>query len=1190
MQQNTYPELRVDGKPYFINSAAFFYPRIPRSLWETCLDRYRELGINTIEISIPWNWQEPREGEIDFDGHTNQRRDLRALLRMIAGHGFKLIARVGPTVLHEWRNSGYPDWLLERPEYHMPLADRLEGRAPPAAELEAADAESAARLWLENPVNMTYVAKWLEAVAHELGQYRAGATLRVGSQDSGGGKTPRSAREISGPLLFVQIGESLGSGRAGTAGPAFWKYVETLCGFLAHGSVDVPCVIDPVQPREAAAGAGLAHPVSVLGQWFLRPWSDREAEERQISPIDVADLEFTVASLATQPGFPPALAKFNTGQFAPQDDARPESNPAENMGMAGHLLLGFGLRGLSWFPLQDSLTPAGFETPEANRSYRWDAPLSLNATRQLGMGEVARMGDWLSNWGDQLAASHLRADFGLVDTLAALPREKLTRDDIIAVTTTAAQLERLALYAGMSSDLVDPEHQPSEQLLRHALLLLPVYRPEDPAFVLSEKAQRALEAYVQGGGFLVCFPGPPQGAVFENMEKGSAAQSTHLPAGSRVWRAGKGRLAVLTKDFYSWVSIREEFADGLKRLEASYARSLLGAVFQEAGVRPAVLREGFPSLASELVATELISNEGTLPLGERSGGQGWLSVVNLSYDTAVNEILHVLSSRASASSAKSEEGDWIEVPVALPPRESLLLPVELSLCSELRGVSRCEDRVVSSGAELVGARHEGKSMFLTFYAPANATVRVHLAARPQSYEVDGTLASAKWIEASQELVVELLRGASPQFLRVLRLPLPYQPSLRERPKQDPRHPSPARIFFSPAGAARLPLGEDAGLLSNPPLFVFNRGSEASLRVVAENQGGQGEKVQVRATGQFNTSARAFVGGNEIRGLDLKLPASAINAAATEAPGPDGLYHGTLQLAAGSNSEDVPAAYAIVPEKGAIGYRFDFDADGSEERVLENAAARAIFSPASGGRMIALFLKSPERNLASSMGLLEDAFSFTPSPPGASGDRVRGLAGTFNRNYAAEWIPGAGGPALRLSYDAPDVYPHGARIEKTARFVEDRHLAVDYSVSLLPADARRLEEEAAGRIFAAPPPREPVPQSFEILNSIPAEADGASSTQFCWTAPQAATAGSAPTEHCETFFRGGPAISPPAGVRRVQIRQTRRPGIALEWEDAGARLSLEPKNFSVLLRLVFPPLAPGGAAAAYRIEFTVEEAP
>ena len=123
-----YPELQIDGVPFFIHSAAFHYYRVPRDQWAKMLSRYKALGINTIDIYIPWNWHEPREGQLDFDGHSNPRRDLRGLLQLITEKGFKLNARPGPQILNEWRHGGYPEWLLERPEYHMD-AGGYSGRA-----------------------------------------------------------------------------------------------------------------------------------------------------------------------------------------------------------------------------------------------------------------------------------------------------------------------------------------------------------------------------------------------------------------------------------------------------------------------------------------------------------------------------------------------------------------------------------------------------------------------------------------------------------------------------------------------------------------------------------------------------------------------------------------------------------------------------------------------------------------------------------------------------------------------------------------------------------------------------------------------------------------------------------------------------------------------------------------------------
>ncbi|MBI1738935.1 MAG: beta-galactosidase, partial [Acidobacteria bacterium] len=267
VQQGGYPELRVDGKPFFIHSAAFFYYRIPRDLWAVSLDRHRELGINTIDLYIPWNWHEPREGELDFDGHSDPRRDLRALLRLISEKGFKLNARPGPVILNEWRHGGYPDWLLERPEYKMEVRDRLEGRYAPLSNLNARDAEAAAKGWLENDTHMRYTRKWLVAVAHELSEYSSQRTQRI--KVPSGKRGDLKEKAISGPLLFVQLDDDMAIGRANYAGPAFWRYMSELRKMLEDGGLDVPAYINPTDMRVSAAGFGLERPIGAMGQWYL---------------------------------------------------------------------------------------------------------------------------------------------------------------------------------------------------------------------------------------------------------------------------------------------------------------------------------------------------------------------------------------------------------------------------------------------------------------------------------------------------------------------------------------------------------------------------------------------------------------------------------------------------------------------------------------------------------------------------------------------------------------------------------------------------------------------------------------------------------------------------------------------------------------------------------------------------------
>jgi len=549
----SYPELQVDGKPFFIHAAAFLYPRIPRALWEPSLDRYGELGINTIDLTIPWNWHEVRPGEYDFDGRTNPRRDLRGLLQFIALHGFKLIVRPGPAVPREWRNAGYPDWIVEDPAFHIPLVDRLEGRAAPPG----ASGASARR--------------WLEAVARELAPFNSDATLRSGDA------------AISGPLLFVGV-EPGAVAPAADAARAGEDSAQSLCDAIGRGGANAPCF----QNVSRLAGFDAPVPIAAMGQWYLLPAADSGDAVREITAADVADIAFTARALAAQPAFPPALIEYDPGWFAPQQDSRPQAVALGSTRLSRALFWAAGVHGISWFPFQDVLTPAGFGTPWSNRYYRWDAPLALNRARQPRAAEAARSGDWLRVWGGHLAASHPRADFGLATSLGAFPAADLSHSDPLAAAVAIMQLQRLAQFARLTPELVDPARQPVEQLLRHALILLPVVKTGNATVTLGEAAQSALAAYVRAGGTLVCFPEVPVGAAFVDLQHEPVAPRGPLPQGTREWKAGAGRFIELTKDFYSWVLPAEDFVAGMKRFEAPFSISLLDALLDEAGIRASV--------------------------------------------------------------------------------------------------------------------------------------------------------------------------------------------------------------------------------------------------------------------------------------------------------------------------------------------------------------------------------------------------------------------------------------------------------------------------------------------------------------------------------------------------------------------------------------------------------------------------
>jgi hypothetical protein len=1171
-----YPELRVDGAPFFIHSATFFYYRIPRDQWEALLKIYRLDGINTIDLYIPWNWHEPKEGEFDFDGHTNPRRDLRALLSLITQHGFRLIARPGPEILNEWRHGGYPGWLLERPEYKMNPADWIEGRYPPLDGLNTRDAEAAAQGWLENRTHMTYALQWLTNVAKELAPY---SSHRV---PPGSIVEPATAppEAVGGPLLFVQLGDDFAIGRTNRVGPDFWRYVDSLRGAVEAGGVEVPVFINPTDMRVSAAGSAQARTIGVMGQWYLQT-PDAAAvgpAGNTLSASEAGELEFFSEELKTQPHFPPVMIEYQAGWYTPADDDRPVQNQAENTLLSSRLLIANGIHGLNYMPLQDTYSPAGYSVPWANRSYRWDAPLGPDGDPQPRLHAVIRNSSVLHRWGPQLAASHKRADFGILYPLGSYPQELLSRADILRVSESVMRVERLATLAMLSTELLDPAYQPVEQLLRDPMLLLPVFDPDQPQFQLSEQAQRAIVTYVRRGGTLLVFPARPTGAILEELWKPAPEAEASAPEkGIRArWKFGGGEVIESTKDFFSWMALDRSFAQNRAQRESEWAIGALREFMLAAGLRPAVFISGKSSGIGQLVVSEVVTNEGTGALGERKGGQGFLSVTNLSADSTANTVLEILS---PAASARGRHADYLALHVTVPPRESLLLPLEAPICFAEPQNAPCGDAVQTASAEFLNARRGGKLLELQFYTPTRAEVHLRLTQKPAHVTLDDNNLETTWAPAENELRVSLLRGAAPHYVRTLKIDLNYKPHVPEPEKAGKA--SIAGLDFFAWNAVRFPTSQGAYLRTYPPLLLLDPNRPTSIMFSVVNLGPHASRdigVSVEGPLHGTESYRLPPVSTEVEFIKLK-PAG--KEAMAIPPGPDGFIHGTIQIHSKNDHRSVPVVFLPLRQDGVTHYCYDFDRDGADEWVLENAGLRLIISPEAGGQVVALVDKPTGANLSTSVGLLRDSFSYTESPENTSEHRAHGRYGLFNRPYAAEWQFEDANPAVKLQYDAPDIFPGGAHIEKTIRFESARALRVDYRVSL-----------NVGKAGMTGSPDGPT-QSFVSLNSFPAVARADHATLFCW---QTELAPGDPKDsgqsrqdekinpHCEDFSPNGKIVEVPANVRQVEVHTAGHPGTALEWEcsEVCPRMTIEPKNFSVLFRLRFAPLTPGAEVAQYTV--------
>lgn len=1189
------PELRVDGVPFFLHAAQFDYFRIPADLWFRSLERYRELGINTIDLRIPWNWHELSDAEFDFDGHTNPRRNLRGLLQLIAEEHLKIVARPGPSIGDHWRNAGFPAWLLRYSDYKMSESDINTGLAPSDAELAARDSDAAAHHWLANETHMTYARRWLTAIARELAPYGSRNTVPVTEPSDRESETQE--KEINGPLLFVTLEDAVAI-RTDSGAPELSRYLTDLRRALARGGLDTPIFMNV--PSILAQGApplsinsATEDPkaVGLTGEWLYKPSTSPPAsrmeataaqshDRARLTPLDASSLSFLANSLATQPDFPPLLSGLAATTFAPADDIRAAQPPSENMLLASRLLLGSGVRGFTYAPLQDTLTPAGWGTPAAARYFRWDAALDLAGNREPGARGVTRNGHLISTWGAMLASSHLRADFGIVDLRTCLGAAPADQAAASQIARTIEQIFRVSALAGFTPELLNPAAQSAERLLRDAVILLPVL--QGSGLPLSEKAQTALLEFVKRGGVLIYFPSRPPGALLEPLWQAAPA-SRVTSENIAEWRFERGRVIASSNDFYSWVSLAEDLAQNRAQNESSRATESLTTLLARAGAPRSLRRSASNSINPDVFVSQLVSNESsTTParphacVEEQLCAAALVSVTNLSADQPAEESFEITDPSAHGSGATSANIPFV---VNVPPRESLLLPVHASLCSAAAD-ERCEDEVISSGAELLKAERDGKTLELTFYAPARATVRLHLESQPTRVELgEDFRAENQWKQETGELECSVLRGAAPDYRRVLLVHLRYTPHVVEKP--DPTKIHRRGSEFEVFDAMRLPLATDSSIPSSPPLMLTGPGGGGQMVIAASNHSDNMRTVDFNLDGAFHGtgSGRIFPGEQTFGRLRFQPTHNSPIPDEISLPGADGLLRGQLTLRSGREHGNTPILFVPAKEGGNTHYQYDFDRDGAPEWVLESSRLRMIVSPADGGRALAFLNKSTNDDLIALCGALHDFLVPAASAPAAtlaSGDFAS------NRAYSAAWVEEEQGTGLRLAYSERENSPLGLHVEKILRLTAPETVEAAYGVSL-------------GEAVPTDPTNGPAPeQTFISMLSVPAFASEDESTHFCWqpsvsSAPNttpAAKAKSATDKHCEDFAPSGQPVIIPAEITRLEIHSTGRTTLTVEWTSA--RATIVPRNFSAQVEFAIPAPLPGGAPAEFTLRYTVGE--
>jgi hypothetical protein len=91
----------------FVQAVEFPYYAYPPQFWERELVWLKNLGIDMVAFSIPWNWHQVDTETLDLTGRTSPRRDLIGLVRLIKRAGLQAWIRPAPPV-KGWLGSGYP--------------------------------------------------------------------------------------------------------------------------------------------------------------------------------------------------------------------------------------------------------------------------------------------------------------------------------------------------------------------------------------------------------------------------------------------------------------------------------------------------------------------------------------------------------------------------------------------------------------------------------------------------------------------------------------------------------------------------------------------------------------------------------------------------------------------------------------------------------------------------------------------------------------------------------------------------------------------------------------------------------------------------------------------------------------------------------------------------------------------------
>lgn len=527
-------QLLVDGRPTAIVGGEFQYFRIERPLWAPSLTRLKAEGLQAVSAYVPWIWHEVEEGELDFTGETDPKRDLVGFLALCRELGLPVLVKPGPYIFAEYQGFGVPDWLRRNHPECLMQVSRPQRYPQPA---------------LNHPTYLGLTRGWFEAVAERVRPFVADGTVfalqldnECGYPQFGQGPhltdgNPHSQAHLRAALaarfssvheLNVLWGTSF-ERFEDVAPPAHEKHYgpgqfDTMARFVEDYICDYLRALKGMWEE-----IGLGVPL-LLNDIWLDSWPSHLAKKNDVAPVgfDLYPRYSHLPVFFDQPysvSFVPELfGAFNrqgpllalelgAGWLDPACKVAPEATLFSTIAAYAH-----GTKGVFYYILMDGTDPDG--------AYVFDPFLGLDGAPTARLPMLAKVRGFLDAFGAEVAASRppkprlallhspaitremMGAALDPVGTL--LSGRQRAVDEAMTIVSVNAGLYGALAEAGHPAAIENLDRASDETLAGYEALCF-----NSIGFVSPESASK-LHRYVENGGKLLTLgmPFAPDSALF----------------------------------------------------------------------------------------------------------------------------------------------------------------------------------------------------------------------------------------------------------------------------------------------------------------------------------------------------------------------------------------------------------------------------------------------------------------------------------------------------------------------------------------------------------------------------------------------------------------------------------------------------------------------------------------------------